>query len=175
MADITRTVDAYGRVWFNGDDAIELLLRGYDIAALLIYPTDEIERYNAWCVRLDKTHHRVLHHDDDDLAADAVRRVNTWHLSEPFATLPVRDVMLQRCTTDLERTRVVVEMDLFEARGLLPVLRLMCMLVEHFRRNNILWGVGRGSSVASYVLFLIGVHKINALTYGLDISEFLRN
>jgi hypothetical protein len=42
------------------------------------------------------------------------------------------------------------------------------------RENKIVWGVGRGSSVASYVLFLIGVHKINSIKYNLDINEFLK-
>ena len=42
------------------------------------------------------------------------------------------------------------------------------------RKNNIVWGVGRGSSVASFVLFLIGVHKINSLYYDISIDEFLR-
>jgi DNA polymerase III alpha subunit len=42
------------------------------------------------------------------------------------------------------------------------------------RANNIVWGVGRGSSVASYVLFLIGIHKVDSLYYDLPIEEFLR-
>jgi DNA polymerase III alpha subunit len=46
--------------------------------------------------------------------------------------------------------------------------------VETMRVNNIVWGVGRGSSVASYVLYLIGVHKIDSMYYDLDIEEFLR-
>jgi len=42
------------------------------------------------------------------------------------------------------------------------------------RENGIVWGVGRGASVASYVLYLIGVHRINSIQYGLDWREFLR-
>jgi len=34
--------------------------------------------------------------------------------------------------------------------------------------------VGRGSSVASYCLYLLGVHKINSLKFDLDIKEFLK-
>jgi DNA polymerase III alpha subunit len=34
--------------------------------------------------------------------------------------------------------------------------------------------VGRGSSVASYVLYLLGVHRIDSMFYDLDPSEFLR-
>jgi DNA polymerase III alpha subunit len=47
-------------------------------------------------------------------------------------------------------------------------------LVDTLRENKVLWGVGRGSSVASYVLYLIGVHKIDSLKYNLDIAEFLK-
>jgi DNA polymerase III alpha subunit len=42
------------------------------------------------------------------------------------------------------------------------------------RENDIVWGVGRGSSVASYTLYLIGVHKIDSIKYELDINEFLK-
>ena len=42
------------------------------------------------------------------------------------------------------------------------------------RKNNIVWGVGRGSSVSSYVLFLMGVHKVDSMKYNLDIKDFLK-
>ena len=54
------------------------------------------------------------------------------------------------------------------------LLRYMCYLVDFMRENNIVWGVGRGSSVSSYVLFLIGIHKVNSIQYDLDYKEFLR-
>ena len=44
----------------------------------------------------------------------------------------------------------------------------------NLKTNSIVWGVGRGSSVASYVLFLLGVHKIDSVKYNLDWREFLR-
>ena len=54
------------------------------------------------------------------------------------------------------------------------LLRYMIYLVDFMRENNIVWGVGRGSSVASYVLYLIGVHRIDSIQYDLDWREFLR-
>ncbi len=42
------------------------------------------------------------------------------------------------------------------------------------RDNEVIWGVGRGSSVASYVLYLIGIHKVDSMYYDLPINEFLR-
>ena len=42
------------------------------------------------------------------------------------------------------------------------------------RLNNVVWGLGRGSSTASYILYLLGVHKIDSLYYDLPIEEFLK-
>jgi DNA polymerase III alpha subunit len=42
------------------------------------------------------------------------------------------------------------------------------------RDNNIVWGVGRGSSVASYVLYLLGIHKIDSIKYNLSPDEFFK-
>jgi DNA polymerase III alpha subunit len=50
----------------------------------------------------------------------------------------------------------------------------MKYLVDLMREHNIVWGVGRGSSVSSFVLFLIGIHRINSIYYGLDVEEFLK-
>jgi len=63
---------------------------------------------------------------------------------------------------------------LYQERGLFDLLRYLKYLVDVMQENHIIWGVGRGSSVASYVLYLIGVHRINSLYYNLDIQEFLR-
>lgn len=70
--------------------------------------------------------------------------------------------------------RVEMELALYKARNLYSILQLMIYIVDMMRKNNLVWGVGRGSSVASYVLYLIGVHKINSITYNLDIEEFLK-
>lgn len=70
--------------------------------------------------------------------------------------------------------RVDEELTLFEARNLFPILQLMIYIVDTMRKHKIVWGVGRGSSVASYVLFLIGIHKIDSIKYELDIREFLK-
>lgn len=45
-------------------------------------------------------------------------------------------------------------------------------LIEQFREEGLVWGVGRGSSCASYVMYLLGVHDVNPITYEIDFSEF---
>ena len=63
---------------------------------------------------------------------------------------------------------------MYQKRDLFMLLQYMKYLVDLMRENNIVWGVGRGSSVSSFVLFLIGIHRINSLYYDLDIEEFLK-
>jgi len=57
---------------------------------------------------------------------------------------------------------------------MLDLLKWLKYLVDTMRQNNIVWGVGRGSSVSSYVLYMLGVHKIDSLKYNLDFKEFMR-
>jgi DNA polymerase III alpha subunit len=82
--------------------------------------------------------------------------------------------LLDKCQNDEEKMRVQMEYDLFEKKNFIRVLQFLIYFVDTLRQNNIVWGVGRGSSVASFCLFLIGVHKINPMLYQLDITEFLR-
>jgi DNA polymerase III alpha subunit len=63
---------------------------------------------------------------------------------------------------------------LFQERNLFDLLRYLKYLVDTLQANRMIWGVGRGSSVASYVLYLLGVHRIDSMFYDLDPSEFLR-
>ena len=150
-------------------------MRGLDLTTLLIEETAAITQYNQACREHDKTAVVIPPiSPSDSPESDTARRIATWFVPEEFQTIAVREQLLAMCEREAETIRVNQEMDMFEARGLVPVLRLMFFLVDHCRKHGILWGVGRGSSVASYCLFLIGVHKCDSLHYNLDITEFLR-
>ncbi len=99
---------------------------------------------------------------------------NSWHMPEEYQQLDIAKWLLDRCTTQQELQRVGQELLLYQERNLFPLLRQLKYLVDTWRNNNVVWGVGRGSSVASYVLYLLGVHRINSIYYDLDIEEFLR-
>jgi len=82
--------------------------------------------------------------------------------------------ILSKCTGDAEIQRCGQELLMFQERNMFPLLKYLRYFVDIMHKNNVVWGVGRGSSVASFVLFLIGIHRINSLFYDLDIGEFLR-
>jgi DNA polymerase-3 subunit alpha len=95
-------------------------------------------------------------------------------MPEKYKQLDIAEHVLSLCTTDVELQRCGQELMLFQERNLFDLLRYLVYLVDVMRENRLIWGVGRGSSVASYVLYKLGVHKINSLYYELDPAEFLR-
>lgn len=99
---------------------------------------------------------------------------SNWYMPDEYKTLDIAKWILDQCKTDEELQRVGHELLLYQARDLFDLLRYMKYMVDTLRKNNVVWGLGRGSSVASYVLYLIGVHKINSIYYDLDITEFLK-
>ena len=97
-----------------------------------------------------------------------------WRMPESYTTLDIAEWLLTQCNTQEELQRVGQELLLFQERDLFNLLRWLKYFVDTMRANSIVWGVGRGSSVASYALYLIGVHRINSMYYDLDIEEFLK-
>jgi DNA polymerase III alpha subunit len=101
--------------------------------------------------------------------------INPKHWFIPDDYYPnLTEMLYGMCETDEQRDRVSQELELYIKHGMYDVLHVMKYIVDTLRANNVLWGVGRGSSVASYVLFLIGVHKIDSIKYNLPIEEFFK-
>jgi DNA polymerase III alpha subunit len=172
-ADIPRVIGTDGGVHVDGQYSEELLLRGFNLNDFIFSEAANIVAYNQQCQLHDKMAFAI------GVTAPALPpladRLRDWWISEPYASLDIRTTLLARCTRDEERQRVEAELQLFADHQLLPVLRLMFMLVDTFREHKVVTGVGRGSSVASYVLYLIGVHHLDSLAYDLPISEFLHD
>jgi DNA polymerase III alpha subunit len=97
-----------------------------------------------------------------------------WLMPDNYKTLDIAKYLLDLCSSDAELQRVGQELMLFQERNMFNLLRYLKYLVDTMRTHNIVWGVGRGSSVSSFVLFLLGVHRINSLYYDLSIDEFLK-
>ena len=95
-------------------------------------------------------------------------------MPESYSEINVLQWLLDKCQNDAERLRVQEEYSLFEQKKFIKVLQFLIYFVDTLRQNSMVWGVGRGSSVSSFCLFLIGIHKVNPMLYNLDYREFLR-
>ena len=100
--------------------------------------------------------------------------VENWYMPDEYKQLDIQTYLINKTRNYEQKQRVEQEFAEFEARDMIPMLKFLVYMVTKLKDNNIMWGVGRGSSVASFCLFLIGVHKINPMLYNLDITEFLR-
>lgn len=96
-----------------------------------------------------------------------------WFIPEDYKNLDIESYLVTICPED-NYQRLIDELQEFRARNMLMLLRTLKYLIDTLKANNIIWGVGRGSSVSSYVLYLLGVHKIDSIKYNLDWKEFLR-
>ena len=173
MAEKTKIKD-HGDVIFSEEDVIELLYTDpeSDIAKLYF---NEIDKYSESLKELgidlpviNAVPKRPTRAKFDE------QNCENWHMPEKYYQINVLEWLLDKCQNDEEKMRVQTEYSLFEQKNFIKVLQFLIYFVDTLRANNIVWGVGRGSSVASFCLFLIGVHKINPMLYNLDITEFLR-
>lgn len=104
------------------------------------------------------------------------RLSNIWTVPDEYKNFDVAKYLLDQCNnSDEELQRMGEELLLFAEKDLLPFLCYLKYMVDTLRKNNIVLGVGRGSSVASFALYKLGVHKINSLMFDIDIREFLKD
>jgi DNA polymerase III alpha subunit len=103
-----------------------------------------------------------------------IKNQKVWFIPEEYKTLDISEWLISQCNTNIEKERVCSELSLYHQYNMLDVLRCVKYLVDTMRTRNIVWGLGRGSSVASYCLYLIGIHKVDSIKYNLDIREFLK-
>lgn len=173
MAAKTKIND-HGDVIFSEEDVIELLYKDPDFNISKLY-LDNIDKYSESLRELG-IDLPVINTAPKRPKPEIFDRENcdNWHMPEKYYQINVLQWLLDKCQNDEEKMRVQMEYDLFEKKKFIRVLQFLIYFIDTLRANNIVWGVGRGSSVASFCLFLIGVHKINPLLYNLDITEFLR-
>ena len=165
--------DLYGQLIFNQNDLCELFLQDptRTITNALV---DTAIEFNGF-LSLENTPN-LTQYQDPNILVEEFDRINqsSWHMPKEYYELDIAKWVLDQCKSEAELQRAGEELIKFQERNMFVLLQYLKYLVDTMRKNNIVWGVGRGSSVASFVLFLIGIHRINSLYYDLSIDEFLK-
>lgn len=170
-------IDKYGQVRISEQEAFEALYSGKIKTLDNVLVNGDVAQYNrSRLLNADKIPELTVPEDLSDTSIEMFDESNqcTWFMPEEYLSFPIHQWLSNQCSTEEERARVDQELTLFIQHGMFDLLFYLKYLVDTMRENKILWGVGRGSSVASYVLYLIGVHRINSIKYNLDINEFLK-
>ena len=169
--------DHLGQIIFSEDDCVNMLMCGQSIHVngMLVDATVDLETA-AFMLEDVPT---FIRHNELRLQAVTVEEfdhVNQghWLMPDEYKNLDIAEHVLKLCESEAALQRVGEELLLYQERNLFDLLRYLKFLVDIMKQNNLIWGVGRGSSVASYVLYLLEIHRIDSLHYNLDIAEFLR-
>lgn len=114
----------------------------------------------------------VAEHLDYPIPTDSIDS-NNWFIPRAYQEMNIETFLLEN-SPESNHPRIIQEIALYKKHNMILMLKTMKYIVDTLRTNNVIWGVGRGSSVASYVLHIIGVHKIDSVKYNLPIEEFFK-
>jgi len=160
----------FGQQIYSEDDIFSNIMNGIDGSNFLTNNID-IDSINAIAeISL------VRQYSEPQLSIEGFdkQNQNNWYMPEEYKDLDIAEYILSLCNTQEELQRCGEELLLYQDKNLFNLLKYLKYLVDIMKENNIIWGVGRGSSVSSYVLYKLGVHKIDSMYYNLDVKEFLR-
>jgi hypothetical protein len=153
-------------MYIDDNEIIELMLANRQVKILPSNKTS-FQQFESTCKKYGLNIPFKLASDRSDIH---------WSMPPEYENLDVQDYIhkLHPGLNASQWIRVDEELQEFETRNLINLLRFLCYFVTMLRSNNIVYGVGRGSSIASYVLYLIGIHRIDSYKFNLDIKEFLK-
>jgi len=160
----------FGQQIYSEDDIFSNIMNGIDGSNFLTNNID-IDYINA----IAETS-LVRQYSEPQLSIEDFdkQNQNNWYMPEEYKDLDIAEYILSLCNTQEELQQCGEELLLYQDKNLFNLLKYLKYLVDIMKENNIIWGVGRGSSVSSYVLYKLGVHKIDSMYYNLDVKEFLR-
>ncbi len=168
----------FGEMIFAEEDLCNLLMQGQDVTQLknlVVDPSINIERLIHFVQEPgDLLTWTFPHGSDQSIPEFDAVRINKWLMPEEYHDLDIAKYVLDLCTSQAQLQRVGEELLLYQQYNLFDLLRYLKYLVDVMKTYRVIWGVGRGSSVSSYVLFLLGVHRVDSMFYDLDPREFLR-
>jgi DNA polymerase III alpha subunit len=166
-------LDQYSNPIFNDNDIFEALYKGQTLSPeMFVEPSEDIQKLES---TLEFKFWKPL--DDYDLTLeeyDSAMQAD-WNMPDEYKQLDIESWLQENSPPwDPNHTRLAEELEAYKERNMLDLLRWLKYFVDTCKKEGVVWGVGRGSSVASYVLYIIGVHNIDPIKYNLDWQEFLR-
>ena len=165
-------LDKYSNPIFNDQDLFDALYKGHQFSVtdtMLVERSSAVKELESQIgfKFLDpyETHFEIA---DYDAACQS-----NWNMPDKYKNLDIEEWLLDSCP-EQNHQRLLEELDAYKQRNMLNLLRWLKYFVDTCEKEGVVWGVGRGSSVASYVLYILGVHSVDSIKYNLDWQEFLR-
>lgn len=168
------------KLWVDGtitvetlDNLLNLIQRGVSVDRLFVeQTTPEIQQYN-----------NLVSSNQKLTKKQSVAPLNyNWNIPAEYLDFDVMNHLVNKLEEeyDIESSefedrfkRICEELVIFKRNNINHILNVIIYIINTLEENNVVWGVGRGSSVSSYVLYLIGVHDVDSVKYKLSITDFM--
>lgn len=150
------------KICLDESQVLESLYHGCDIEKI---PVDEsvIAQYNTF--KFDLSLPEI---------SSSPTFTGKFFMPDEYYDIDLEKYLLNKCMNDTEKQRVIDELDLFKYAGKTDFVKYLIYLVDQMTKSNLVWGVGRGSSVSVFIYYLIGVHKVNSVKYGLEFTDYFK-
>jgi len=165
----------FGQIIATEQDLIDSLYRDPDLDINNFY-LDQVDQYNQAIDSLHMSWPKLHTAPSLGISIEEFDQQcqQHWFMPDMYRNMDIAAWVLDQCSEQAELQRCGQELLMYQERNLFDLLKYLKYLVDTMREHGVVWGVGRGSSVASFVLYKIGVHRINSLYYDLPIEEFLK-
>ena len=168
-----RTIMDTGQVVAKYPLLLERIRSGREILDLPMFYHPDAERYG-------RRHGQVIEFvKETEEMEGPTSETFDWNIPEEYKQIDVVqliiDMLEQKGLTEDEYLRFLYrEITLIEERQMMGFIRCLIYITDTFRQNGVVWGVGRGSSCASLVLFLLDINKVDPVRYGIPLEEFYK-
>jgi len=158
--------DEDGRATVTSQGVIELAYRNQLPGIFDWKDLEKQKQYKEVCELLDN--------EPFEYKDFAQHNTREWFTPPEYSEIDLKSYLQTRCSDSQQWTRAQQELEIVQRLNAEPIFKHLIYLVDVWRSNNMVWGVGRGSSVSCFLLYLIGLNKINPLDYDLDHREFFK-
>lgn len=153
----------------------KLALNGQPFAHLPYVPHPDVDHYH----KLKGSHKTAMRWVESDELTGPADSTYHWNIPHPYSGVSIADICEDalvdlQLDSDVYLDRLVTELTLIEDRGMEDFLRCLLWITDTFRENDVVWGLGRGSSCASLVLYLLGINKVDPVRYDIPLEEFYK-
>ncbi|AXH72812.1 MAG: DNA polymerase III alpha subunit [Caudoviricetes sp.] len=173
---IDRSIDEYGKVYYTDDQIVNMKMCGININNFCITSEEDVIQNNNFKSKVDSDIEKLQSYKKSTIPIDEYFNdiKKNFIIPQSYLDIDLYNYLLSTCNDIVETKRIEYEYSIIVDREMVDFFKCIIYLVDFFRDNDILWGLGRGSSVSSFALYKIGIHKINSIKFNLDCHEFFK-
>jgi len=157
---VSKVLDS-GRIVHDLGSLIDVIMCGHDVSGLYALDGEETSRCND-LVLVDEGYSEPV-------------EAHKWLVDVGDLREKIVDKMIERGLTGDEYISRVEEEIGYLSEDDMDFLYAVSSAVERMREEGVEVGFGRGSSCASLILFVLGVHMVDPIKYGIPVSDFYKD